>query len=259
MLLLVGDKLSNIILGLIVTGLILITATALFSAGLRGANVIGTSFDSSTDRDYQQSRTWLTGPTPLPTPGYLSLSAYPQPFDITFTNTGEEDISSDFPDWDIIWELRTASGLQINRLAYTSSTPAANEWAISGIYQDADSLTSEVFDPGVINKGEDLIISINPDPAVEGTHWARLSVAVSNGVTAKSIFEVFAPTPSPTATPAPTSTPSPTSTPRTLAPCVTSSAGAPALSPCELASTPAFGNSSTRMVSTIIRATAWCA
>ena len=132
---------SEPIVALIAIAMILIVALTLTNGALDSSRQLGTSFNSSIDLNNKQARTWLTGPTPVPTPGYLSFSADPQPIDVTFTNIGEEDIRSDFSDWDIIWELKTATGLQVKRLAYTSGTPAANEWAIKGIYQDADSLT----------------------------------------------------------------------------------------------------------------------
>jgi hypothetical protein len=83
---------------------------------------------------------------------------------------------ADFADWDVILEIAEGSGIQISPLAYTASTtPGTNEWAIQGIYQDAALLTPEIADPGILNPDEEMVVLLNPSPAVTTNNFQRIS------------------------------------------------------------------------------------
>lgn len=96
-----------------------------------------------------------------------------------------------FDKWDLIvlYQDSPSSGLQAQRLTYTSdAAPASGEWTVSGIYQDAGSLTAEVFDPGIINPAEEFILRAQLSPSISTPTTNTMTLAVANGVKASTQF-----------------------------------------------------------------------
>ena len=49
-------------------------------------------------------------------------------------------------------------------LTYTeNASPAADQWAIEGIYVDAEASVSEVLSPGILDPGEEMVIMDESD------------------------------------------------------------------------------------------------
>lgn len=110
--------------------------------------------------------------------------------ELTFRNTGSAKIA-DFAEWDVIVQYYTVQGTYVvNWLPYgASASPGDNQWGVGGIYLTAATLTPEVYEPGILNPGEEIIVRLKLFPSV-GTETTNLvTIAVANGVGQSAIFE----------------------------------------------------------------------
>jgi len=110
--------------------------------------------------------------------------------DFTVHNNGQSDFRQ-VANWDVVvwYHGATGSGLEIERLTYTSSaTPSAGEWTLTGIYEDAGTSDPEVYQPGIVNPGEEFVIRAELGPAVATSSSNTVTLAVEQGI---AITEVF--------------------------------------------------------------------
>ncbi|MDA0769848.1 MAG: hypothetical protein O2821_06450 [Chloroflexi bacterium] len=111
---------------------------------------------------------------------------------LTLVNEGDE-VVGDFEHWNLIIESQRPGSPAISYLTYTENgVPGPNEWTVSGIYRDADTLAAEVVDPGIMNSGEEMIVVANPSPAIVAGFYDRAVFVTPNGVSLKVIFKVSA-------------------------------------------------------------------
>jgi hypothetical protein len=110
--------------------------------------------------------------------------------DWTVSNSGQTQLRR-FEDWDlvIIYQDSAGSGLQPQYLTYTTNgSPSAGEWTVTGIYRDASTLTAEVFNPGIIDPGEEFIVRAQLSPSISTPTTNTVTLAVENGVTVSAQF-----------------------------------------------------------------------
>jgi len=111
--------------------------------------------------------------------------------EVTLDNTGETKLE-DFDKWDVIvqyYEFDDPDYIYyIKRLPYTENAPGNNEWTVEGIYLDAGTSDPEVFDSGIFNPEEEMVIQMKVDPAV-GTGTTNLAtISTPNGVSTSVVF-----------------------------------------------------------------------
>ena len=102
--------------------------------------------------------------------------------EITLGNTGQMKLAS-FNKWDVIVQYYDADHTYYTKwLRYTTETPGNNEWHQTGIYLDAADNTTEVFELGILNPEEQMIMEakLNPPPR-DGTDVDAI-VSTPNGV-----------------------------------------------------------------------------
>ncbi len=96
-----------------------------------------------------------------------------------------------FTDWDvvIVYQDSAGAGLQVQYLTYTTNaSPSAGEWTVTGVYRDAGTLTAEVFNPGIVDPGEEFIIRAQLSPSIATPTTNSVTLAVENGVTVSDQF-----------------------------------------------------------------------
>ena len=111
-------------------------------------------------------------------------------FDFEIQNNGQSSLRQ-ISSWDVIvwYEGASGSGLQIKWLTYTTSpTPSAGEWALTGIYTDIAQNNPEVYQPGIVNPGEEFNIRIELGPEMNTGSPNVVTLAVEQGVTVTAIF-----------------------------------------------------------------------
>jgi len=104
-------------------------------------------------------------------------------------NSGEVHLAR-FSKWDVIVHHYDASGgYQISELSYTENkNPGNQEWTVDTIYSDDSLGQQEVFEPGILNPGEVMLIKLrlSPQPGTGTTNW--VIVSSDNGVVASAQF-----------------------------------------------------------------------
>jgi len=100
--------------------------------------------------------------------------------DLTVKNAGQVSIS-DFAKWDVIIQEQGASTEYMdNSASYPAGT---NQWALQGIY--ASDNVPAVFDPNILDPGEEAVIGINPGAVITAGEMIKITLSTSNGVTAQ--------------------------------------------------------------------------
>lgn len=98
---------------------------------------------------------------------------------------------SDFASWDVIiqYYLENDGGYEVTWLPYTSSAePGDDEWTVMGIYMDESNDMDEVFEPGILNPGEEVWIKLKLSQYMEDASTKMVTINTPNGVTLPIIF-----------------------------------------------------------------------
>ena len=104
--------------------------------------------------------------------------------DISIRNTGQTALA-DFSWWDVLIQYYdTANNKNLNAvwLTSTSTPPVSGEWAVQGIYLDAANATAEVYEPNILNPGEEIIIRTTISPAIPAQTNNQVIIATPNGI-----------------------------------------------------------------------------
>jgi hypothetical protein len=102
------------------------------------------------------------------------------------SNIGQVKLA-DFAKWDIIVHHRDDDGeYYVTWLPYTNSSLGNNEWTVEGIYTQSGQ--PEVFEPGIFNPDEELVIESKIEPAIQTGSENLVIVTTPNGVTVSKSF-----------------------------------------------------------------------
>src|ERR1035437_5808267 len=124
--------------------------------------------------------------TNLSSIGATSLSS--SLVDVTLKNSGQIKLA-DYNKWDVIVQYTDVNSIkQVKWIPYTSGSPGNNQWTVKGIYLDAGSLTPEVYDIGILNPGEEIVLETKLDPALHDGSANVISLNTPNGVSVTTIF-----------------------------------------------------------------------
>jgi len=172
---------ETILTAFIVLALILFATLTIFSGYLNAQDTLRVSWQEMQTRLSDQLHTDLS---PV---GAVTRSSGAV-IELTFRNDGDTRLT-DFQDWDVIVEYYTPPGdFEVGWYSFLDGEPAAGEWSVVGLYQDAAAAESEVFEPGILNPGEEMVVRIRVLPPVgpNGTNMALISA--NNGVSASIQF-----------------------------------------------------------------------
>lgn len=163
---------ENVLISLISLALIVVSTVTVTFSMFKSANEMASAWKAMEQQSSTIERTQIAAVAPSIYQGGI--------IDLTVQNDGQVDLL-DYEDWDVIIQYQSGGATY---LTYeTGSSPAAGEWTMSGIYVSGGS--PEVFDPGILNPGEYMILSINPDQAISSAEMVKLTVSTPNGVTAQ--------------------------------------------------------------------------
>jgi len=175
--------LSSLVVALVSVMVILVAMTGLVTSFTGPQAQIGETGRESSGLYGDISRTQLTSLS-------VSVISAGATVDWSVGNTGQTQLRV-FDDWDvmIVYQDSAGAGLQIHHLDYTTNvSPSAGEWTVTGVYRDAGTLTAEVFNPGIVDPGEEFIIRAQLSPAIAGSTTNTITLAVENGVTGSAQF-----------------------------------------------------------------------
>jgi hypothetical protein len=109
-------------------------------------------------------------------------------------NSGQTKLA-DFDRWDVVVQYYSEPLFEeapdiynVEWLPYAETSPNTMQWTVSGIYVNADTLTPEVFEPGILNPDEELVIQAVVSPTVAMTTTNLITVNTLNGISTSSHF-----------------------------------------------------------------------
>jgi archaellum component FlaF (FlaF/FlaG flagellin family) len=106
--------------------------------------------------------------------------------EVHISNIGQTKLA-DFSKWDVIvHHMDDTNNYYVTWLPYKISSPGANEWTEAGIYTSSGQ--PEVFDPGILNPGEELVIETKISPNIKAGSENLVVVTTPNGVTVTKSF-----------------------------------------------------------------------
>ena len=154
---------------------IMMLATVLMArGGFLGADAIGQSLRESEARYAEQNRTGLTVTN-------ASIDGAGANVTISVRNDGQTPVA-DFGGMDVVVQYFDELGGRHDAwIPNTSGALGSNTWAASAFQND-------VFEPGILNPGESMDLTIRLNPVVGAATTNRAVIATERGVTIETYF-----------------------------------------------------------------------
>jgi hypothetical protein len=173
---------ETIIVSLIVMSIILFGALTISQSYLSSQDAILASWREMEERTGERARTDLS-------PVLAETSEGGDIVEVTLRNEGDTKLA-DFDRWDVIVQYYTTGGDYIIKwLPYTEEVePADDQWTVAGIYSDASKGIGEVFEPGILNPGEEIVIRMRVLPVVAKVTTNLATIATPNGISVSIAF-----------------------------------------------------------------------
>jgi hypothetical protein len=120
----------------------------------------------------------------------ISVEEITQPssntLELRLSNIGQVKLA-DYAKWDVIvHHMDDDNKYYVTWLPYKASGPGNNEWTVEGIYTRSGQ--PEVFEPGIFNPDEELVIEGIIDPQIKTGSENLIIVTTPNGVTITKSF-----------------------------------------------------------------------
>ncbi|MEX2226082.1 MAG: hypothetical protein WEB52_06510 [Dehalococcoidia bacterium] len=160
---------------LMLAAMMMLATVLMARGGFLGADAIGMSLRESEGRYAEQSRTGLTVTG-------SSIDGTGANVTLTVRNDGQTPIA-DFAGMDVVVQYFDENTDRYDRwVPYTGGALASNTWT-AGNFQD------DVFEPGILNSGEsmDITVRVNPVVGAGSVNWAI--VGTDKGVTVQTYFD----------------------------------------------------------------------
>lgn len=175
---------ANVVTALFSIALIIAGTLALTGSSLSSASDVSQAWDGMLDRIGERSRTELALIT-------ADIQGGGDDVDISLRNKGQTALAG-FSSWDVILEYFENADNQDPKVLWlpyeASSPPSSGKWAVTGIYMNASTTEAEVYEPNVLNPGEEMIIRLRITPAIPGNTDNLVTLSETNGVTMAAPF-----------------------------------------------------------------------
>ena len=172
---------SNAIVALVVIALMMTAALTWSQTAYTSFDSISQSLKQTTQVTQEVSRTDIK---------VVDAQTQGDSVEVSVLNSGEVHLAQ-FAKWDVVVQYYDASGeYHISQLSYTeNSSPSEGQWTIVNIYTDESLGQREVFEPGILDPGEVMLmrLSLAPLPGAGITDF--ITVSSANGVTTSAQFK----------------------------------------------------------------------
>lgn len=110
-------------------------------------------------------------------------------FDVVLENDGDIHLA-DFSDWDVIVQYvdQVDGSHHVDWLPYTKTALINGTWTVEGIYLDVEQGTKEVFEPAVLNPGEQILLTIKSAFSAEAGSPILITIATDAGTGTSDMF-----------------------------------------------------------------------
>jgi hypothetical protein len=83
-----------------------------------------------------------------------------------------------------------SGGYHVSQLSYSeNSSPADGKWTVVNIYTDESLGQSEIFEPGILNPGEVMLMRLGLAPLPGASTTNLVTVSTANGVAVSAQFK----------------------------------------------------------------------
>jgi len=172
---------SNAIVALVVIALMMTAALTWSQAAFTSFDSVSQSLKQTTQTTQEVSRTDIK---------VVHAQTQGDSVEVSVLNSGEVHLAQ-FANWDVVVQYYDASGgYHISQLSYTeNSSPSEGQWTIVNIYTDESMAQKAIFEPGILDPGEVMLmrLSLAPLPGAGTTNFITLSSA--NGVSTSAQFK----------------------------------------------------------------------
>ena len=172
---------SNAIVALVVIALMLTAALTWSQAAFTSFDSVSQSLKQTVQATQEVSRTDIT---------VIQAQRNGSFVEVYVLNSGKVHLAQ-FANWDVLIQYYDAGKTyHIGHLSYTeNSNPGDNQWTVANIYFDSSLGPKEVYEPGILNPGEVMLmrLSLAPLPGAGTTNFVTVSSA--NGVATSAQFK----------------------------------------------------------------------
>lgn len=160
---------ETILVSLVSLALIIISSVTMAISTMQSTNKVADSWKQMEAQSSDINRTDINA---LPPSSYTGGV-----IDLTVKNDGQTNLNA-FSKWDVIVQYQDGN---VAYLTYTATYPPEdNEWTVKGIYSSGE--TPEIFDPDVLDPGEQMIVAVMLNPAMGVGDTCRITISTPNGV-----------------------------------------------------------------------------
>ena len=173
---------STVITTLVMIAMLLTSGLAMAQSSLTSMDYIAQCWKETESAAQETSRTDILALGAQTAGGFVEV-----PID----NSGSIHIAQ-FPNWDVLVHYYDGNGdYYIVETEYAEgTTPGDNQWSVAGIYTDDTLGQNEVFEPGILNPGEVMLLRVNLVPTPYGGTVCWVTVSTPSGVTTSVQFVV---------------------------------------------------------------------
>ncbi|MBF8266818.1 MAG: hypothetical protein HW388_326 [Dehalococcoidia bacterium] len=170
---------ANAVVALLLVAFTLFGVTLMAQGSFVAMNQVSDGWKQMEERSVERAHTEMevldTGGTP-----FLE--------EVTLRNSGSTPLR-DFEKWDVIVQYYQSDGTYHQRwLSYTeASPPGDNQWTIAGIYVDAGASQAEIFQPGILDSAEEMVIQLKLSPAARSS-GNQVIIGTPNGISVVTSF-----------------------------------------------------------------------
>lgn len=172
---------ESLITVILVVTLILFAGLNVFQETLDAQDALTTTWQEMEDISGERARTVLT-------PISSTIKNNGATLEVVLKNEGSTKLA-DFDRWDLFLQYYTDSAAyEIDWFPYVNSAPSNNQWTNAGIYVDANTAQAEVYEPGILNPGEEIVVQLQLLPTIGMTTTNMLTISTEHGIQASTII-----------------------------------------------------------------------
>jgi flagellar protein FlaF len=159
---------------LFVAAIFLVATVLVGRGGFIGMDNVGQSLKASEMRFTERSGTELSVTN-------TTIDGTGANITITIRNDGQTPIA-DFSRMDVLVQYFGETGTRYDKwIAYTSGALASDTWTTG-------SFTDDIFEPGILNPGEQLNLEVRVNPVVGAATTNKAVISTEHGVTVQTMF-----------------------------------------------------------------------
>lgn len=173
---------STVVTTLVMIAMLLTTGLAMAQSSLTSMDYMAQCWKETESTAQEISRTDISISDAQIAGGFI---------EVLVQNSGSIHIAQ-FPNWDVLVHYYDDNGdYYIVQTEYAEgTTPGDNQWSVAGIYTDDTLGQDEVFEPGILNPGEVMLLRVSLVPAQYAGTMCWVTVSTPSGVMTSVQFEV---------------------------------------------------------------------